>query len=328
MKDLDLGLIGTIVTVATIALFFLSGTEIVLQQPESNPVPRNDTVIPSGLPSRDYTASIRYYTQDEVGITNSVDEIRATVSEFDAPQGENYYRWTDYEIRDFALADNDTPIENGMEFDLIASDDSATWQSYDQGIGFTYRLADTVADEHGQLGNMPDMGFLPRDMDGFQYYLHVLDFHMWEFYARMIYDESAGGPLVEIGDSVSISEEGHIIDMTDWGYITSDLEMGGGLIYIEYVGDSEFNGEPTRVFYFQQNQRLRHRICASVAGRLAFRMPISGTNRFSGFFELDSEDRLVRGHYNEYVYSRVMAPFFIKVLIHSKREYSVSREIP
>lgn len=56
-----------------------------------------------------------------------------------------------------------------------------------------------------------------------------------------------------------------------------------------------------------------------------FRYGVVAANRFADFFEIDSEDRLIQARFNEYVCSRVSAPFFMKVLVHTKREYTASR---
>ena len=314
-----------LIMLSTAALLLSSGCSLALLHREGEPPPRLDAEIPEGLPSIDYEITVRYFTQDEVGITQSVEEIAAKVTEFPAPEGGSYYLWTDCLVRNFALAPEDDPVENGLEFDRITGDDSALWQPLEEGIGFSYYVEGTIADEIGQLGNLPDFGFLRRDMDGFHYYLNLIDFHMWDLYADMINDPENQTPLQEKGDTFLSIQEGHVIDLAEWDNITTDLEMEGGLIFIEYVGDSEYEGEATRIFYFRQNQRIRQEVYGSLIGDLAFKMPLRGTNRFLGIFELDRENRLVRAHFNEYVYSRVHAPFFIKVLVHHKREFFVQR---
>lgn len=322
MKPLHIALLGI---AATVAIFMLSGTELVLMKPEVDLASRVDAEIPGNLVPIRYEVTARYFQQNAIGLTTSVEEIVSEVDAFEPSDGDSYYRWGDSRVRTFALAKGDTSIESGIEFDAIAGDDSSDWHTLDETLGFSYAVADTVADESGQLGNLPDLGFVRRDMAGFHFYLHVIDFHMWEFYALMINDETLGGPLLEVGDSISISEEGHVIDMAEWEGITSDLEMEGGNITIQYIGNSELGGLPTRIFYFQQNQRHRQKIYALLLGRLAFRMPLAATNRFVGVFELDSSDRLVQARFNEYVYTQVSAPFFMKVLVHTKREYIVDR---
>ena len=47
---------------------------------------------------------------------------------------------------------------------------------------------DDLLDE--RMGTLPDTSSLPRTMDGFEFYLNLIDFHMWDIYKSMFFRQS------------------------------------------------------------------------------------------------------------------------------------------
>lgn len=275
-----------------------------------------------------YSLHIAYFNQNDIGITESIDEISAKILKADY-KGDTYINWMDYQVRSFTL-NKDSKIENTIEFPLINEDDAADWNSIEYANDFDYLLDNSSSIvENGQLTGIPDTTSIPRDMTGFQFYMNIIDFHtMADIYIGMIMDTESPfycgtNGMHSIGDTFSLSEEGHLLDLMNWENISTDLFMEGGQIFAEYTGKGEFNGKETKIIYFQQNQRLNQNIYGPLAGNLLFKMKYNGTNRFVGYLEVTDDNTLVRAFFNEYVYGKVYAPFFVKVLVHSKREYKL-----
>lgn len=280
--------------------------------------PREDIAIPTDITPIRYTIQVRFFNQNKIGISQSIDEIAATVSHYPLKDGGHVYRWDEYRFRHIELDKNETPIENGMDYDRINADDNTPWQKMEEVIGYSYYLKDGIAKD-GQLSLLPNTDFVRKDLDGFRFYLNLIDFHSWDIYARLV----AG--LEEKDDVLKNNQEGHVIDLLQWDNVADHAEMEGGTIYVQFLGHSQFDGKPSTQFYFQQNQRLKMDVYAPFALGLEFQMPYTGTNRFMGVFELDDKRRLVSGRYNEYVYGKVKAPFFVNALTYHKHEYLISR---
>ena len=279
---------------------------------------REDVAIPENLIKRKYDINVRYFNQTEIGITRSIDEIAASVTHYVGKDKGDYYRWDDYRIRHFDLDENEDPIESGMEYDRLSSDDKAPWVPIEEAEGYSYFLENGIV-KGNQLTNLPKTDFIRRDIDGFRFYLNLIDFHMWDIYTSLIKH------LKEKGDEYKKNEEGHVIDILTWENVNTHAEMEGGHIYVQHLGNSQTQDWPSSQYYFQQNQRLSMNLVAPLSGRLVFNMPYQGSNRFMGIFEIDRHGKLIQAHFNEYVYGKVNAPFFINVLTYHKREYVVTR---
>jgi hypothetical protein len=274
-----------------------------------------------------YEVRVQYFNQNEIGITESVDDIRALVLR-GKYQGHDYFRWQDYSFRSFEVPE-DSPIENRLEFSMIAADDTAEWTTESDFVGYDYVVDDTVVDRSGQLGNLPDLSFLEKDLDSFKLYTNLIDFHMWDLYIGMCfhpeeYSSITTDAFAAVGDAVEIPQENHMIDLAEWNSVSSNLKIGGGFIYLEFIGYGDHHGERTKIIYFQQNQRLTQTVYGPLTPRVAFAMPYGGTNRFMGFLEVSEGNQLIHARFNEYVYGKVDAPFFIDVYVHHKREYTVN----
>ncbi len=307
-----------VMMVSVLALLGLSGCSLTMIK-EMGPRPaREDATIPAGVSPIRYDIQVRYFNQNNIGITQSIDEIASTVSHYRLKDGGHVYRWDDYRFRHIELDKADPPIENGMDYDRISADGDMAWQTMEEVIGHTYYVEDSIAKD-GQLTLLPHTDFVRRDNDGFRYYLNIIDFHMWDIYAQLV------AKLKEKGDEFKANEEEHVIDILRWENVADHAEMEGGTIYARLLGDSQYHGQASKQYYFQQNQRLRMEVYAPFAMGLAFRMPYTGSNRFMGVFELDAKRQLVDGRFNEYVYGSVKAPFFINALTYHKREYIVTR---
>lgn len=302
-------------------LIGLGGCSLTLQKP-SPQGQRVDTNIPAGHPSRSYEVVVRYFILDKLGIPQSVDEARADVTHVAVANQGHYYRWGNYQFRSFRLKQNESPVESGMEYDQISSDDHAPWKSLEEVNGFTYFIEQTIVDKQhdgGQIRFLPNLNFVRKNIDGFRFYLQLIDFHMWDIYADFTRD------FKQKGDVFQVSEEGHTIRLDEWPNVIRDLNMQGGTIYIESLGNSEFKQQASKLYYFQQNQRLESIIIAPLGKRLALKLPQTGSNRFMGYYETDMEDRVLFARFNEYFHGKIDAPLFINAPNYAKREYILRR---
>jgi len=186
-----------------------------------------------------------------------------------------------------------------------------------------------AVDENGNLSKIPNVDSIPRDMDGFKFYVSLIDFHSWDIYRHTFFNPAElklnEKPLKKVGDTVTVSLEAKPIPLLEWENLTSDLRMEGGIIVGLYLADGVVNGTESRIVYFEQNQRIKQYVYGSVGGIL-LKMPYEGTTRFFGHIFVDQSDELLKAHFNEYVYGKVSAPMGVKVIVHTKREYRVEVE--
>jgi hypothetical protein len=267
-----------------------------------------------------YHVYVKYYNQDEIGITQSTDEID-TLIDVGISGNKNYYKWYNYKTRH---SETSKDLRTKMELGNKVSDE---WNIYPYGDGFEYLIDGYFVDEDTMSFKTPDLSSIPRDMEGFRFYTNIIDFHTWEVYKKLFFEGTKLTPsvLTRIGDKISMDMSEMSIPLMDWPNLTSDFTLDGGFLSAEYIGNKEENGRITPIVSFSQNQRLRQFVYG-MAGPIQFKMPFKGTTRFMGFYYPDTQGTVLKGLFNEYVYAKVNAPMFIKVIVHSKREYLIEQK--
>jgi hypothetical protein len=267
-------------------------------------------------PFTTYLINVKYIDQDEIGLPAEIREIEGHV-QTGRYLKQGYYKWIDYRIRTYKP---DKP--------------PGEWISYSPAIDFEYLLV-PVNEEPDYLGNLPATTTLPRELDGFYFYINLIDFHMWDLFVAMfmntrtVFPGYNKDPLKQIGDAISFDLRDLPIGLLEWENVTSDLKMTGGTISAELIGmrrtpeaaeiESEVE-ESELIVFFQQQQTLEQNV---YAGNL--KMPFTGTNRFMGHMYLSSNNELLKAHYTEYVYAKVYAPMSQTVIVHTERQYRIER---
>ena len=294
-----------------IAFFLLTGLLYFAAGCVSQKVVVPQSRVPLGVepepPFNRYRIAVSYTAQDDIGIPTEIREIRAAVLK-GTSGGRDFIRWESYETRLFRPADE--PPE---------------WQPYDAAIGFEY-LIPNVAMDPDYLQNLPNMASIPRDLDGFYFYINIIDLHMWDLYYNLFFKtpEVFPGfeqePLVAIGDTIYVDVRELPIGLVEWENVSSDLMMTGGDIHAEYLGDGIVKGTKTKIVFFRQAQTINQNIYGA-----GMKMPYEGTNRFLGHMHLDERDQLVLGSYREFVYGKVHAPMSQLVIVHTERSYIIER---
>ena len=147
---------------------------------------------------------------------------------------------------------------------------------------------------------------------------------MWDLYARMFFTPEESVPdntqkgLSSIGDTVWFDLTAMPIVLFEWENVSYDLEMTGGEIYAEYVGNGRWKDRETKIIFFRQRQTLKQTIVG-----MGMKMPFEGTNRFLGHMYLDNENNLLKASYQEFVYGKVYAPMGQTVITHTRRDYNI-----
>jgi hypothetical protein len=267
-----------------------------------------------------YHVYVKYYNQDDIGLTKSTDEIDCYV-DVGREGGKNYYKWHDYKIRHLTTGKD---LRAKME---LGNSPSEPWTAYPPAEGFEYLVDGDMVDEGSSIFKTPDLSSVPKDMEGFRFYTNIIDFHTWGIFKKIFFRgaNSASAILKKPGDSISLDMSNMSIPLMDWPNLTSDFSLDGGYLTAEYIGDKPgADGAATPIVFFSQNQRLKQYVYG-MAGPIQFKMPYNGSNRFMGFYHPDPEGDVLTGTFNEFVYSRVNAPMLITVIVHSKREYRIER---
>lgn len=267
-------------------------------------------------PFTTYQINVKYIDQDEIGLPTEIREIEGHV-QTGRYLNQGYYKWIDYRIRTYK------PDKSPGE-----------WISYSPAINFEYLLV-PANEEPDYLGNLPSTTTLPCELDGFYFYINLIDFHMWDLYVAMfmntrtVFPDYNKEPLKQIGDAISFDLRDLPIGLLEWENVTSDLKMTAGTISAELIGTGQSTEvaevepeveESELIIFFQQQQTLEQTV---YAGNL--KMPFIGTNRFSGHMYLSSNNELLKAHYTEYVYAKVYAPMSQTVIVHTERQYRIER---
>ena len=167
-------------------------------------------------------------------------------------------------------------------------------------------------------------------MDGFEFYLNLIDFHMWDIYDTMFFRRSedqipddnvvSGGFLEEPGDTIEYDLTKQELSLGSWDNVSRDFKMSAGVIYAEYLGEVMQNDVVHDLVFFRQEQTLTQ----TVVG-LGMEMPYEGTNRFNGLMYKYKDGGLAKAWYREYVYGKVYAPMDQIVIVHNERRYGITR---
>lgn len=262
------------------------------------PAPRVPLGVTVEGPVDRYLVEVSYITQDDIGVPTDYRGIRGQVIHA-MVDGKDYYKWESYEIRAY---------RPGAAM--------PSFESYPPAIGFEYL-------RNGQLEpdmtTIADTSSLPRTMDGFDFYVNLIDFHTWDVYRDMFFGDNEDA-LIEPGDSREFDLTKKELSIGSWENITRDFQMTAGIIYGEYIGDVVESGTEYKVLFFRQEQTISQ----TVTG-LGMDMPYAGTNRFNGHMYLYTDGTLARGNLREYVYGKVYAPMNQTVIVHTERHYSIRR---
>ena len=267
--------------------------------PEQTPEPRTQLGVTLTGPVDRYLVDVMYITQDDTGVATDTHEITAEVIH-SIVDGHRYYRWVSYAIRAYEAGEETSPFE-----------------TFEPAVAFEYFFDDLFEED---MGNLPDTTTLPRTMDGFEFNLNIIDFHMWDTYIEMFLGDTAAERLEAPGDSSAFDLTDQIMPLGSWDNVSKNLEMTAGLIEAEYLGDLTVHGTEYRLIHFRQEQTLKQ----TVVG-LGIEMPYEGTNRFSGLMYLYGDGTLARAWYREYVYGKVYAPMNQTVIVHNERRYEIRR---
>ena len=123
------------------------------------PAPRKSLgVVVEGPVSR-YLIEVNYITQDDVGIASDYHDIRGQAIRAEI-EGKPYYRWESYDIRAYVPG---APVPD--------------FHSFEPAVGFEYFKEDPLEED---MTKIADTSSLPRTMDGFEFYINLMDFHMWD----------------------------------------------------------------------------------------------------------------------------------------------------
>jgi hypothetical protein len=246
---------------------------------------------------------VSYTNENDYGVPEDVRDIRAVVIR--APvDGRTYYRWVDYGVREYK-----------------AGAEPPAWRAPANTIGFEYFLDE----ETDYLAELPGTAALTRDMDGFTFYIGLIDFHMWDLYRNMFLRPAELGspekaPLEKPGDRIEYDLTAQPIKLLEWENVTSNLRMTAGAIEASYLGDRDGPDGRQKIIAFHQRQTLSQTIVG-----LGMAMPYDGTNRFLGHLYLDAADEPVAAEFREFVYGKVAAPMDATVIVHTTRVYSLER---
>ena len=274
------------------------------------PTPREPLNVVITGPVDNYLVDVMYITHDDTGIPTEYKEIQGQVSH--SIVGErNYYRWDSYGIRKYGPGDQVPP-----------------YTEFEPAVGFEYFMDEHLDDE---MSTLPETSSLPRSMDGFEFYLNLIDLHMWDVYDAMFFRQSddqvppdniiSGGFLEVPGDTVEYDLTTQELSLGSWDNVSKNLEMTAGVIYAEYIGETMQDGTSYDIVFFRQEQALTQ----TVVG-LGMEMPYEGTNRFNGLMYLYKDGGLARAWYREYVYGKVYAPMDQIVIVHNERRYTITRQ--
>jgi hypothetical protein len=260
-----------------------------------------------------YNVHVMYFNQNEVGETQTIDEIKAQVEMYNVSNIENekYYKWISYQIRTIKS-------KNAME---KLDDNNTEWIKYSPGTGFEYIINGSISSDDGKTLKTPNMDSIPKDLTGFKFYINIIDFHMWQIYKEMFF--MGENKLQKIGDKIEFDMSKLIVPLVNWENTSSDGQVKDGFCQVEYIADRGIR-EQDKVLYFMQNQKISQNVYGQI-GKINLKMPYYGTTRFLGFYIADQNNDMRKGEFNEYVYGRVNAPFFTKVLVHNKRFYTIER---
>ena len=252
-----------------------------------------------------YAIDVIYLMQDEKGILEETNDISCKVL-MDEIDGRHYYKWYDYRIRAYK-----------------AGESVPDWEPYDPAENFDYYLI-PVSEDGNYLKNLPSKDYIPNDLNGLKFYINLIDFHMWALLGEVFLNTENFLPELEkpslsaVGDELEIDQGDEEINLTGSDGISSDLNQTIGRMYGKYIGEAVIGSEDTRIIFYLQEQKLIQTIFAEM-----LIMPYEGTNRFSGYLYYTSERKLKQAEYTEYVYGKVEAPMFLKVITHQERQYSI-----
>jgi hypothetical protein len=298
---------GRALIFAVLVMVFVAGCAT---GPEYNPTPREPLNVVITEPVDRYVVDVMYITQDDTGIPTEYKEIQGQVMH-SMVGDRNYYRWDSYGIRKYG-----------------AGDAKPAYTEFAPAVGFEYFM-DEQLDE--QMSTLPETTSLPRSMDGFEFYLNLIDLHMWDVYDSLFFRSSddqipednimSGGFLEEPGDTIAYDMTNKDLSLGSWDNVSKNLEMTAGVIYAEYVGEVAQDGTVYDLVFFRQEQALTQ----TVVG-LGMEMPYEGTNRFNGLMYLHKEGGLAKAWYREYVYGKVYAPMDQIVIVHNERRYNIVRQ--
>ncbi len=261
-------------------------------------------VVPEG-PFSTYRIAVTYIAQDDTGVPQETRDIEA-MARLGFHNGKLYCLWEDYNIRSYRTAE-EAPL----------------WSAYEPAVGFEY-VMERIEQDPDYLDNLPNVDSIPRDMDGFYFYINLIDLHMWDLYinlflnTRMVFPEMNLDPLAKIGDTLFVDLRSLPIGLLEWENLTSDLTMSAGEIRAEYLAENLVGDTRVKVIFFQQDQTI-----SQVIYGVGMKMPYRGTNRFLGHLYVDEQNRLIKAHYREFVYGKVQAPMGQTVITHSERLYSI-----
>ncbi|MBT3274267.1 MAG: hypothetical protein HN368_14010, partial [Spirochaetales bacterium] len=257
-----------------------------------------------------YLVEVTYITQDDIGVPTDYKDIKGQIIR-STINDRLYHRWETYSIRQYG-----------------AGKSVPEYSEYLPAVGFEYFMDDLLNDD---MSTLPDTSFLPRSMDGFEFFLNLIDFHMWDVYQDLFFRQSAdqvpdnnmisGSFLEKPGDTIEYDATNQNLSLGSWDNVSKDLEMTAGIIYGEYIGEVTQNEIEYDLVFFRQEQTLTQ----TVVG-LGIEMPYEGTNRFNGLMYLYKDTgKLASAWYREYVYGKVYAPMDQIIIVHNERRYSISR---
>ena len=262
------------------------------------PAPR----VPLGVviegPVDRYLVEVSYITQNDIGVPTDYRDIRGQVIHAKV-DGQDYYKWESYETRAY-------PPGAAVP----------TFESYPPAVGFEYLRNGLLESD---MTTIADTSSLPRTMDGFNFYVNLIDFHTWDIYRDMFFGENEDA-LIDPGDFHQFDLTKKDLSIGSWENITRNFQMTAGTIYGEYIGNFVESGIEYKVLFFRQEQTISQ----TVVG-MGMEMPYEGTNRFYGHMYLYPDGTLARGRLREYVYGKVYAPMEQTVIVHTERHCSIRR---